>query len=97
MDFDGRNPYEEINELMLNLLTASRGLVNMLRIVCGIKLNKDSKYMTDREKKCLKRLINFKEKSKEYLRLENEKYKNGQEVTQFMKAYFDLNQPNVYE
>lgn len=46
VDFDGRNPYEEINELMTELINTSRGYMNMLRVIFGIKLTKDSKIMT---------------------------------------------------
>lgn len=60
VDFDGKNPYEEINEVMSQLVLTSRGVAHTLRIAMGQRATRDSKYLTEREKKILKRLIVFK-------------------------------------
>ena len=46
LDFNGKTPYEEVNELMSTLILTSRKLPNIVRTILGFKATRHSKLLT---------------------------------------------------
>lgn len=64
---NGKNPYEEIHEILYTILDETFSLGNLLRISFNTFATKDSWFLTLSQKKLLTRIINFKKTAREFL------------------------------
>ena len=94
---NGKNPYEEIHEILYTILDESFSLTNLLRYSFQHSVaTKDSWFLTATQKKLLARIISFKNTAREFLEREKRRYDNKEEIPPFIEAYFKLNDSESY-
>ena len=95
--FGGNNPFEEIQEILEEMVNETRKVHHILRMVVFGKVSSESRFLTKGQEKLRVRLLGFKEVARRYLLEQKGKYEKKEPVAPFLEAYFKLNDESYHE